>query len=62
MKTLKITIDKDGKVQIDALGYSGAECGQATAELERALGTSGKRNLKPERFLQGAAQKARTGI
>lgn len=56
-KQIEITITPEGEVQIEAVGYSGAECEQATAELEKALGVAGKRTAKPERYQQGAQQK-----
>lgn len=59
MKTIKVTIDPEGAVKMEAIGYTGADCEQDTAELEAALGFSGKRIAKPERF-QTAAQKAST--
>lgn len=57
MKSIEITITPDGEIQLEAVGYSGAECEQATAELEKALGVTGKRTAKPERYKQGASQK-----
>ena len=58
-KHIEITIMPDGEVQIEAVGYSGAECEQVTAELEKALGVAGKRTAKPERYQQDAQQKVR---
>lgn len=50
MKHIEIIITPDGEVQIETVGYSGAECEQVTAELEKALGVAGKRTAKPERY------------
>jgi len=57
MKQIEITISGKGEVQVEAVGYSGADCEQATAELEKALGVAGKRTAKPERFQQQATRK-----
>jgi hypothetical protein len=56
MKRVRVTIDKDGNVKIDAIGFQGAECEQATAELEASLGAPTNRKLKPERS-RASAQK-----
>lgn len=37
MKTIKVTF-KSGESTVETSGYSGGECEQATAALERALG------------------------
>ncbi len=39
MKTIEVVVGKDGSIQIETKGFSGAECEKATAELEKALGT-----------------------
>jgi hypothetical protein len=38
MKTIDVIIDSDGNVEVQTSGFSGPECKQATADLERALG------------------------
>jgi len=48
MKELKITIDKFGRVSIDASGFIGKECIKETEDLEKALGTVKERKFKPE--------------
>lgn len=58
MKTIIVEVKEDGTVKIDAIGFTGAACEKATAEIEKALGTAGKRNKKPE-YHQGAAQTTR---
>lgn len=50
MKRIKVTIDKDGNVKIDAIGFQGAACEATTAELEASLGVTKNRVLKPERY------------
>jgi hypothetical protein len=39
MKTIDVIIDTDGNIAVQTSGFSGPECKQATADLERALGT-----------------------
>ena len=39
MKTIDVIIDTDGNIEVQTSGFSGPECKQATADLERALGT-----------------------
>ena len=48
MKTIEIIISPKGEVQIDAVGFKGADCEKATAFLEEALGVVGARQKKPE--------------
>ena len=38
-KTLEVIVSRTGEVQIEAKGFSGPECVEATKEMERALGT-----------------------
>ena len=46
--TIEIIISLTGEVQIDAVGFKGADCELATAFLEEALGTIGTKSKKPE--------------
>ena len=48
MKTVEILIDAKGQLTINATGFKGADCEQATAFLEQALGKVGQRQRKPE--------------
>ncbi len=38
MKSIEIVIDPKGQVQVETKGFTGGECRQASAFLERALG------------------------
>jgi hypothetical protein len=38
MKRIEIIVDEKGSTRIESKGFAGAECRQATAPLERALG------------------------
>ena len=46
--TIEVIVSPDGKIQIDALGFKGADCEQATRYLEEALGLIDNRAKKPE--------------
>jgi hypothetical protein len=47
-KTIEIIVSPNGEVQIDAIGFKGADCEQATRFLEEALGVVGLKTKKPE--------------
>jgi hypothetical protein len=48
MKTIIVTFQPSGEVQIEATGFKGEACTKATAEIEKALGIAGKRQRKGE--------------
>jgi hypothetical protein len=50
MKTIHITIEPSGEIQIEAVGFRGADCEQATAFLEKVLGTVSRKERKPEYY------------
>jgi hypothetical protein len=50
-RTIEITVSTTGDISIDALGFKGSGCEQATKFLEDALGIAAKKLKKPE-FLQ----------
>ena len=52
MEQIFVDIGPDGAVQIDAVGFSGPDCEQATRFLEEALGATVQRRKKPE-YRQG---------
>ncbi len=45
---IEVIVSPDGGIQIDAVGFKGADCEKATRFLEQALGTVGNRVKKPE--------------
>ena len=53
-KTIEIIIGTTGEIQIDAVGFKGPDCEQATKFLEEALGVVGKKVKKPEYHQHGA--------
>jgi hypothetical protein len=47
-KTIEITISPIGEVLIDAVGFKGPDCDEATKFLEEALGVQAQKVRKPE--------------
>jgi hypothetical protein len=47
-RTIEITVSPIGEVSIDALGFKGSGCEQATKFLEEALGVAAQKVKKPE--------------
>lgn len=61
MKQITIQVSTEGEITIEAVGYRGASCEQATRALEKALGVPGKRTRKPD-FFQGNNQQQKAGL
>lgn len=47
-RTIEIIISASGALQIDAVGFKGPDCEQATKFLEEALGVVAQKRKKPE--------------
>jgi len=47
-RTIEIIFSSSGEIQIDAVGFKGADCEQATRFLEEALGSVHQKQRKPE--------------
>ena len=58
---IEIVVSPNGDIQIDAVGFKGADCEKATAFLEQALGIVGNRVKKPE-YHQRQQGKLQQGI
>lgn len=56
MKQIKVTIDLDGTSKVEAIGFTGTSCKQATGAIEKALGKVTKTVAKPEQFTKGTNQ------
>jgi len=56
MKRIDIDVDPDGGITIDAVGFSGPDCEQATRFLEEALGETVSRKHKPQYRQRAAVQ------
>ena len=48
MRTIEIIVSMAGEIQIDAIGFKGADCEKATEFLEVALGVVNQKQKKPE--------------
>jgi hypothetical protein len=48
MKRIVITFKPDGSSNVEAFGFEGDECLDATREIENAIGVAGNRSPKPE--------------
>ena len=55
-RSIEIIIGTTGEIQIDAVGFKGPDCEQATKFLEEALGVVGQKIKKPE-YHQRSARK-----
>jgi len=47
-RSIEIIVSPAGEIQIEAVGFKGADCEQATRFLEEALGMVGSKQKKPE--------------
>jgi hypothetical protein len=47
-RSIEILIAPDGTLTIDAVGFKGSDCDQATKFLEQALGLTAGKQRKPE--------------
>ena len=47
-RTIEVTVDPGGNIQIEGVGFQGSDCEKATKFLEEALGTVTTRTKKPE--------------
>ena len=47
-RTIEVIVSVSGEIQIDAVGFKGADCDQATKFLEEALGVVHQKQRKPE--------------
>jgi len=61
MRRIDIDIGPDGDLAIDAVGFSGPDCEEATKFLEEALGETASRGRKPE-YRQRARVQSRQSL
>jgi hypothetical protein len=55
-KTIEVVVSPFGEVSIDAVGFKGADCEQATKFLEEALGAVAVKTKKPEYHQRRSSQ------
>jgi hypothetical protein len=51
-KKIEITVSPEGATSIKTSGFTGGSCRDATRDIERALGVSGRESLLPEFYGQ----------
>jgi hypothetical protein len=51
-KKIEITVSPEGATSIKTSGFTGGSCRDATRDLERALGVSGRESLLPDFYGQ----------
>lgn len=56
-REIEITIDKDGNVEIDMIGWHGKGCADVSKQLEKALGRTVKTDRKSEFYKPEQKQK-----
>ena len=54
MKTIRITFHRNGERTIEAIGYQGQSCKQATKFIEDALGVAGPEQRKAEWYIENS--------
>ena len=54
MKKIEILFGPDGEIEIEAFGYNGKGCKDATKFLEQALGSEKDTKMKTEWFMMNA--------
>jgi hypothetical protein len=52
MKIIEITISPQGQIRIEAKGFAGSSCREATERLEQALGVRTSEQLTGEFYVQ----------
>lgn len=53
---IEVVISPDGAISVEAVGYEGKDCEEATRFLEQALGQVQQRQHKPEYYRQQRSQ------
>ncbi|QEG24779.1 DUF2997 domain-containing protein [Mariniblastus fucicola] len=50
MRTIEVTVSPDGQSKVEAIGYQGNTCREATKVFREALGASKTETKKPELY------------
>ena len=59
MKTIEVTVRKDGSLRVETRGFSGESCREASRFLEESLGRKTSENFTAE-FYQSAVSRRQT--
>ena len=60
MKQVEVIIAEDGRVTLDAKGFKGTECTQATEQIQILLGGDQETKKKPDYFAPNVTGAAKT--
>jgi len=60
MRSIEITCKGDGTIQVEAIGFKGKGCQEATADFEKALGTVQSDKKKAEYHQKAQTQLKQT--
>jgi len=55
-KSIELTVAPDGRINIEAVGFSGPDCEKATAFLEQVLGETTGKQHKPDYYRRARVQ------
>ena len=61
MKSVKLTVGKDGSVKIETSGFTGGTCKEVTEQLKKGLGVVTQETEKPEFYEQNENTLDNTG-
>jgi hypothetical protein len=57
-RTVEVVVNTDGMLEIEAVGFNGADCEKATRFLDQALGVAKSRKKKPEYYRRAKQQQS----
>ena len=60
-KRIKVLISPEGEVTVEAIGYKGKACEEATRGIEKMLGSVTEKKFKPERYAAGSSVAQKVG-
>ncbi|MBT3381543.1 MAG: DUF2997 domain-containing protein [Lentisphaerae bacterium] len=55
-KTIELTVEPNGQINIEAVGFSGPDCEKATAFLEQVLGETTDKRHMPDYYRRAHVQ------
>ena len=62
MKSIKVVVTPEGEIIIEAIGFKGRGCENATAALEKALGVkTGGKKIMPDYYQEEIPAKVKVG-
>ena len=56
-KSIELTVEPNGQISIEAVGFSGPSCEKATAFLEQVLGKATSKRHKPDYYRRARVNK-----